>query len=91
MAVNDWRRLKDTLRTWEWIAPVRNRKSEYKNESDNEDSGENRPDNGRDFPFRSRWCIVHVVIRGSLRTQERALLAWGPYSPSCVARSHGIS
>lgn len=90
VTINDWRRLEDTLWAWEWIAPVGIRKSEHKNEAEDEDPSETRPDKGRYFPFRGRRWTLWFVIEKNLRTQEWALLAWGLYSSLCVAGGHGI-
>jgi hypothetical protein len=61
VTINDWRRLEDTLGTWERVTPVWNRKSEHQNEPNSENGGENSPDNGRDFPFGGRWRVYIII------------------------------
>ena len=52
VTINYWRRLEDTLRTWEWVVPVVDWESKYDNESYNKNSGEDRPDNCGGSPLR---------------------------------------
>ena len=64
VTINHWCGLEDTLRSWERVAPVSNGESKYENESDNKDSGEDRPDNCGGFPLRFRSFVVQVVAGG---------------------------